>query len=62
MRGGGTNVDVAVRDGAHRVDELLVGGALHEITGRARLQCLGEIFLFRMHREDEHARMSARLP
>src|SRR3954469_25635775 len=53
--GSGANVDVAVRNRAHRVHQLAIGGAFDQITRRARFHERNEIVLFRLHRQYEHA-------
>src|SRR5689334_115196 len=49
------DVDVAVRHGTDRVDELAIGRALHEITCRSGFHERDQIILFSVHRQDEDA-------
>ena len=49
------HVHVAVRNRAHRVHELAVRRALHEVAGRAGFHKGHQVVLFGVHREHEHA-------
>ena len=49
-----------VGDGADRVDQVGVGGALEHVAGRAGLERLEEVALVVVHREQQHARVGAR--
>src|SRR6185437_9481221 len=51
-----THVHVAVRDRTHRVDQLAIGRALHEVPTGAGLHERNQILLFHVHRENEHSR------
>src|SRR5450759_2276505 len=51
---GRLHVDIAVGDGANRVDELAVGGTLDQVSAGARFQQGDEIRVLGVHREDQH--------
>ena len=53
-RGRRSHIHIASRDSAHRVHQLTVGDALHQISRRSRFHQRHEIIVFEMHREDEY--------
>src|SRR5689334_14874801 len=55
------DIDVAVRDRSHRIDQLAVSRALHQIPGGTRLHERHEVILLSVHGEHENLRGNALL-